>query len=354
MAQESPQPEITVASLRLVVSLADELERCETVDSVFRRAVEFADQHLGLERCSIFTEENGYLHGTYGTNMRREITDEHEQRIFLKRLWLERIQKLDKSGQPWAMIEEENHEWDSDKETIVGHSWVALTPIRSAQRRIGVLFNDAAISLRAFDPKTQELVSVFCSLLGRVVERKKIEEALEQERALLRTVLDAVPHFIWVKDLGTRFVLVNAFAQEDRGTEESDSLIGKTDFDVHPPELAQQYYAADQEVIKLGVIMRDVEEVNISKDGTKRWFLTTKVPLRDAQGNIIGLVGLARDFSERRAVEDALRESEERYRMVTELISDFAFSERIEEDGTAINEWITPDSVHAADGLHAG
>ncbi len=344
MAQESSQPEITVASLRLVVSFADELERCETLDSVFRRAVEFGDQHLGLERCSIFTEESGYLNGTYGTNMRREITDEHKQRIFLKRPWLERIQALDETGQPWAMVEEVNYEWDGEQERLVGHSWVALTPIRAAQKRIGVLFNDAAISLKPFDANRQELVSVFCSLLGGVIERKKIEAALEKERMLLRTVLDAVPHFIWVKDLDTRFVLVNTSAQEDRGMEAPDSLIGKTDFDFHPYEMAQQYYAADLKVIKSGAILRDVEELNFNRDGVPRWFLTTKVPLRDAQGKITGLVGLARDFSERRAVEDALRESEERYRMVTELISDFAYSERIEEDGTVVNEWITADS----------
>ena len=343
MVQKKPQPEITVASLRLVVSFADELERCETLDSVFRRAVEFANQHLGLERCSIFTETDGYLHGTYGTNMRREITDERKQHIFLKRPWLERIQALDETGQPWTLVDEVNYEWDGEQERVVGHSWVALTPIRAAQKRIGVLFNDAAISLKPFDPNKQELVSVFCSMLGSVIERKKIEQALDQERALLRTVLDAVPHFIWVKDLDTRFVLVNTYAQEDRGTDMSQSLIGKTDFDVHPLELARQYYEADQEVIQSGAIMRDVEELNIGSDGTPRWFLTTKVPLRDAQGNIIGLVGLARDFSERRAVDDALRESEERYRMVTELISDFAFSVRIQADGTAVSEWITAD-----------
>ena len=343
MAQGKPQPEITVASLRLVVSFADELERCETLDSVFRRAVEFADQHLGLERCSIFTETDGYLHGTYGTNMRREITDEHKQHIFLERPWAERIQTLDETGQPWTLVDEVNYEWDGEQERVVGHSWVALTPIRAAQKRIGVLFNDAAISLKPFDSNRQELVAVFCSLLGSVIERKRIEETLEQERALLRTVLDAVPHFIWVKDLDTRFVLVNTHAQEDRGIDREQLLIGKTDFDVHPLELAQQYYEADQRVIQAGEILRDVEELNVGGDGSLRWFLTTKVPLRDAQGKIIGLVGLARDFSERRAVDDALRESEERYRMVTELISDFAFSVRIQADGTAVSEWITAD-----------
>ncbi len=344
MEPESSQSEITVASLRLVVAFADELERCETLDSVFRRAVEFADQHLGLERCSIFIHEDGYLHGTYGTNMRREITDEHKQHIFLKRPWRERIEALDETDQPWVMVDEVNYEWDGEQERVVGHSWVALTPIRAAHKRIGVLFNDAAISLKPFDPNRQELVAVFCSLLGGVIERKKIEEALEKERALLRTVLDAVPHFIWVKDLATRFVLVNTYAQIDRGVDEADLLIGKTDFDVHPFEMAQRYYADDLKVIQAGEILRDVEELNYGSDGTPRWFLTTKVPLRDAQGDITGLVGLARDFSERRAVDDALRESEERYRMVTELISDFAYSERIEADGTAVNEWLTADS----------
>jgi PAS domain S-box-containing protein len=106
------------------------------------------------------------------------------------------------------------------------------------------------------------------------------------------------------------------------GATTPDNLIGKSDFDFYPRELAEQYFASEQPILREGKSLLDHEEPNIDVTGRAKWDVTTKVPLRDSQGKIIGLVGVTRDISGRKQVEEALRESEEKYRTILENIQD--------------------------------
>ncbi len=153
-------------------------------------------------------------------------------------------------------------------------------------------------------------------LLSVIEDQKQTETALAAERTLLRTLVDNLPDLIFVKDLESRFVLVNQ-ASLHTGRQNMADIIGKTDFEIHPPELAAQYYADDQAVMHSDQPILDREEYNISASQA-RWFSTTKVPLRDGEGQIIGLVGMSRDITERKQAETALRESEDRYRRLYE------------------------------------
>lgn len=139
-----------------------------------------------------------------------------------------------------------------------------------------------------------------------VTERKQFEETLAKERNLLRTLIDNLPDMIFVKDLESRFVLVNRAALQI-GQQTMADIIGKNDFEINPPELAAQYYADDQAVMHSGQPILDREEYNISA-GQARWFSTSKVPLRDGEGQIIGLVGMSRDITARKQVEAQLAE----------------------------------------------
>lgn len=137
-----------------------------------------------------------------------------------------------------------------------------------------------------------------------ITERKQFEETLTKERNLLRTLIDNLPDLIFVKDLESRLVLVNQ-ASLQTGQQTMAEVIGKTDFEISPPELAAQYYADDQAVIHSGQPIIDREERNVSA-GQPRWFSTTKVPLRDNEGQIIGLIGISRDITERKQAEAQL------------------------------------------------
>ncbi len=136
-----------------------------------------------------------------------------------------------------------------------------------------------------------------------ITERKQTEKSLSEERNLLRTLIDNLPDYIFVMDTNGRFLLNNMAHAHLLGATMPDELIGSTVVDVFPQELAAQYYADDQEVIHSGQPLINREELTSDPEGEKQWRLTTKVPLQDSQGEIVGLVGISRDITERKQVE---------------------------------------------------
>lgn len=140
-----------------------------------------------------------------------------------------------------------------------------------------------------------------------ITEHREAQLALDRERTLLRTLIDAMPDYIYVKDAESRFITTNAAHLRAMGAGSLDDVIGKTDLDLFPRELAEQYYADEQQLIQLGKELRDHEEGVIEKSGTEKWLLTTKVPTRDDRGNVIGLVGISRDITERKRAEEEIR-----------------------------------------------
>lgn len=132
-----------------------------------------------------------------------------------------------------------------------------------------------------------------------ITERKQAEEALMQERNLLRTLIDNLPDYIYIKDAESQFILGNLAVARLMGATTPDELIGKTDSDFYPQELAAQYYADEQEIIKSGKSLVNREEPLIDlAAGRKGWLSTTKVPRRDSLGKVIGLVGIGRDITD--------------------------------------------------------
>jgi PAS domain S-box-containing protein len=143
--------------------------------------------------------------------------------------------------------------------------------------------------------------------LQDITEFKQAQSELEIERKMLRTLIDSLPDYIYVKDVDSRFVLKNIADARWMGAASSQEVVGKTDFDFYPFELAQQFFQDDQTVIRTGQTL-EREEPSIDPSGNMRWMYTTKVPLRDGRGNITGLVGISRDMTEhRRALEEIER-----------------------------------------------
>ena len=158
-----------------------------------------------------------------------------------------------------------------------------------------------------------------------ITEHKRAEEALAAERALLRTLVDHLPDAIYVKDAAGRKTLANpADVRNIGGAAEADAL-GKTDFDLFPPDLAEIYYADDQQVIQSGQPILNREEGITRPDGSRGWQLTSKVPVYDSAGQVVGLVGIGHDITARKRAEEALRESEERYRQVIRVAYGIAY-----------------------------
>jgi PAS domain S-box-containing protein len=153
-------------------------------------------------------------------------------------------------------------------------------------------------------------------------EQGRMTAELLQERNLLRMLIDALPDYVFIKDTHSRFVINNMAHTRALGASNQDEVVGKTDFDIFPKELAEQYYADEQAVIRSGQPLVDREEPYINPAGAQRWLSTTKVPLQDAHGNAIGLVGISRDVTERKRVEEALQASEGRFALAVRGTND--------------------------------
>ncbi|HEU5012409.1 MAG TPA: substrate-binding domain-containing protein [Roseiflexaceae bacterium] len=149
---------------------------------------------------------------------------------------------------------------------------------------------------------------------GVIDELMQSSVAITAERTMLRTIIDSLPDLIYVKDHEGRFVVANAALAHLSGLDDAQALIGKTDHDVFPQQLASQYQSDEQHILQSGVPVFDKEEPVRDAHGEQHWLVTTKIPLRDHNGQIQWLVGRSRDITDRKHA------AEERQRLQEELI----------------------------------
>ncbi|MFA6126919.1 MAG: ATP-binding protein [Bacteroidales bacterium] len=123
------------------------------------------------------------------------------------------------------------------------------------------------------------------------------DQLLLRERSLLRTVIDNLPDRIFFKDIHSRFVIANEGVAKHIGIASSDGLIGKSDFDFYPPEHAEEYFRLEQELLNSDCPLINHEEPSRDAAGNFGWTLTSKIPVKDANGSILGLVGISRDIT---------------------------------------------------------
>jgi len=151
-----------------------------------------------------------------------------------------------------------------------------------------------------------------------IAERKRAEQELTQERNLFRALLDNLPDSIYFKDRESRFIRISNSTAEKFGMKVED-VLGKTDFDIFTEEHASQAYADEQNIIRTGQPIQ-LEEKETWPDGRVTWVLTSKMPMRDEQGNIIGTFGLSRDITARKLMEEELRKAHEELTRYTESL----------------------------------
>jgi PAS domain S-box-containing protein len=139
-------------------------------------------------------------------------------------------------------------------------------------------------------------------------EHKRADTALAAEQTLLTNLLKTSPDNIYFKNRQSRFVRVNDMMAQYFGVRSPKDMVGKSDFDFFSEEHARQAYEDEQQVIRTGKPIIGLVEKETWPDGRVTWVSTTKVPLRDADGNFTGLVGISRDITERKRADDHIRE----------------------------------------------
>ena len=142
-----------------------------------------------------------------------------------------------------------------------------------------------------------------------ITKRTRAEEALVQERRMLRTIIDHIPDTIYVKDAECRKTMANIADVNYIGFTKEDEVIGKTDIELFQGQAGLRGYANDKAVISSGKAILEQEEDFVDKNGEKIWLQTSKIPLLDKSGKITGLVGVGHVITSRKRAEEALKQS---------------------------------------------
>jgi len=140
---------------------------------------------------------------------------------------------------------------------------------------------------------------------------------------LLFELINNIPDNIFAKDTNHCFIMANQWTAKHMGVPSTDYLIGKTDFDFYPHAMASLFAEDEKHIMESGVPITGKEEEVLSADGKARWYSTTKVPLHDAQGKIIGILGIGRDITTQKLEKDTLKEAKRQAEIADQLKSAF-------------------------------
>jgi diguanylate cyclase (GGDEF)-like protein/PAS domain S-box-containing protein len=146
-------------------------------------------------------------------------------------------------------------------------------------------------------------------------------QRLMDEQKLLQDAFGQAPDYLFVKDKESRFVAANNMVAVRHGFASPAELRGKTDFNLASPERARELFDVEQEIVRNGGEVLNVEEL-VAEHDEQRWFLTSKVAVRNVDGEVIGLAGASRDITERKALEQALLEGRKQLDLVLTTMSD--------------------------------
>ena len=172
----------------------------------------------------------------------------------------------------------------------------------------------------------------FCGILRDVTSRKQTETSLRRHEIERQALLDLIPAMVWYKDTENRILRANRLAAESLNKSVSD-VEGQSTYDLYPEE-AEKYHRDDLEVIASGRAKLGIVELYRDGSGEKRWVQTDKVPYRDTDGTVLGVLVFAQDITERKRTEEALRASEERLRTIIESSPNGIVM--VKEDGTIV------------------
>lgn len=215
----------------------------------------------------------------------------------------------DTHGDPrWIVVEE----WSWIR------SWIGV-PIVYRENVLGILHLDSDVINKFSDIDGEYLQplanaaavalwnsQLFEQLQNEIVERERIQSKFDQERELLRTLIDAVPDYIFVKDTEGRFLISNRAHTAASDVQSPSQIVGKVAKDIFPGTLAFQFHMDDMSVIETGQSLVNQERLTVGEDGRNTWVLTTKVPFYNFNKEIVGLVGISRDITQRKTIEDSL------------------------------------------------
>ena len=177
------------------------------------------------------------------------------------------------------------------------------------------------------------VIGMFAALCSSCIEmgrQRSLEEKLQQERNLFHTIINHIPDPIYVKDLDGRKILLNKAEADLLGASSVEQVIGKTDDEFYPPEVAAKTKIEDRRIIETESPMIHEEGNLITRTGQVLWFDGNKIPYFDDKGNILGIVGISHNITSRKQAEKESNENTEKYQSIFNSFIDLYYRTDIE------------------------
>jgi PAS domain S-box-containing protein len=146
----------------------------------------------------------------------------------------------------------------------------------------------------------------YIGTINNITDIKAYENKLKEANTLLHALIDNIPDAIYLKDIQGRKVLVNKADLINIGIDDEKDVLGKSDFDVFPKEIAEEFWKVDQEVMNKGEALLDVEEELINNNNERKWLSTSKIPYKNDKNERIGLIGIGHDISYKKKLHEEL------------------------------------------------
>ncbi|MEP7135117.1 MAG: PAS domain-containing protein [Chloroflexota bacterium] len=272
-------------------------------EAIYRRAIEVAG---AVPYRQTFDEQGQIIYDFMGEGI-RQITG-YGPEEFTDQLWGSLVQErhLLEDLEPYA-LEDAIEQVRSGKITI----WKCEHHIKARDGKLHWVF-EAAVDLRDEHGIAHGSIGMYQD----ITERKQSEGALRYERDLLQIFMDNIPDAVYFKDTRSRFIRVNKAQSQFLKLDQPQDAIGKTDFDFQSSDLAQQFLNEEKQIIETGQPIINRVELNPTEAGKPRWLSSTKVPVRDSAGQVIGTIGITRDIT----VQKNAEESEQHRREMLEKI----------------------------------
>jgi PAS domain S-box-containing protein len=173
-----------------------------------------------------------------------------------------------------------------------------------------------------------------------VTRHKQTEDEIRSERILLRTLIDNLPDSIYIKDNEGRKIIANRADLTAIGAATEAEVIGKTDLQLYPNHIGERGYRDDMDLLKSGEPIMNKEEFFYDGNGAKQWLLTCKVPVRNANGKIVRILGIGHNITERKKAEEDLKLLNQELNQQSQELSEQA------EELKALNEEIIQQKEH--------
>ncbi len=306
--------------LRAVVEIADELIAAPNEAALLQLAVIRARARLGLGRCSIYLAdanlEPGLMRGTWGTDENGGAARE-DTLFYDTRAEPNADDARPNPGERWIVRHNQiRHLWrDGERVELPGRGWIARTLIATRSEVIGLFFHDGVPGDDPHDAVGQELVAVFCSLLGALLESTRTRAHMTAQQKLLETIVENAPVFLYSVDKSERFTLANGTVLGQIGLDKT-KMIGR--------EITEVMGAGS---VSVALVRRALagESFEMEMAYAGRWLKMWRQPLRDESGQISGMIGLGMDMTAQHQTALELRASETRYREVADSLQEVLF-----------------------------